>query len=109
MKAGKSGSTEEVFEIKYDASHPLESLANEKESTSLGSKVHDVAGQDTECNCMPFIFFFFFPFSFVSLLQHNFLLAASGPANTEQVLAERNVENKRYTIIYEFHFLNGFE
>lgn len=71
LKAGKSGSTEEVFEIKYDASHPLESLANEKESTSLGSKVHDVAGQDTE---------------------------SSGPANTEQVLAERNVENKRHSL-----------
>lgn len=71
LKAGKSGSTEEVFEIKYDASHPLESLANENESTSLGSKVHDVAGQDTE---------------------------SSGPANTEQVLAERNVENKRHSL-----------
>ncbi|KEH43299.1 putative shugoshin [Medicago truncatula] len=71
LKAGKSGSTEEVFEIKYDASHPLESLANENESTSLGSKVHDVAGQDTE---------------------------SSGPANTEQVLAKRNVENKRHSL-----------
>lgn len=71
LKAGKSGSTEEVFEIKYDASHPLESLANENESTSLGSKVRDVAGQDTE---------------------------SSGPANTEQVLAKRNVENKRHSL-----------
>lgn len=71
LKAGKSGSTEDAFEINYDASHPLESLANENESTSLGSKVHDVAGQDTE---------------------------SSGPANTEQVLAERNVENKRHSL-----------
>lgn len=71
LKAGKSGSTEEVFEIKYDASHPLESLANENESTSLGFKVHDVAGQNTE---------------------------SSGPANTEQVLAKRNVENKRHSL-----------
>lgn len=71
LKAGKSGSTEVVFEIKYDASHPLESLANENESTSLGFKVHDVAGQNTE---------------------------SSGPANTEQVLAKRNVENKRHSL-----------
>jgi hypothetical protein len=64
VKAGKPGQTDDLFEINNDALHLPENLAIKTESTSLGSKVHDVAGQDTECNYMPFISFFSFPFSF---------------------------------------------
>ncbi|XP_058742033.1 shugoshin-1-like [Vicia villosa] len=68
LKAGKLGSTEDSHETKYDASQPLENLANENESTSLGS--NDVVRQDTE---------------------------SLGPTNTQQVLAKRNTENKRHS------------
>ncbi|KAL5059945.1 hypothetical protein RYX36_031549, partial [Vicia faba] len=37
LKAGKSGPTVDLHEMKYDASKPLENLENENESTSLGS------------------------------------------------------------------------
>ncbi|CAJ2629349.1 unnamed protein product [Trifolium pratense] len=73
LKAGKLGPTDDLFEINNDALHLPENLANKTESTSLGSKVHDVAGQDTECN-------------------------SSGPTNTEQVPAKKNIENKRHSL-----------
>ncbi|KAL5069250.1 hypothetical protein RYX36_020137 [Vicia faba] len=70
LKAGKSRPTEDLHEIKYDVSQPLEeTLANENESTSLGS--NDVARQVTE---------------------------SLGPTNTQQVLAKRNIENKRHSL-----------
>ncbi|WJX20108.1 hypothetical protein P8452_09701 [Trifolium repens] len=71
VKAGKPGPTDDLFEINNDALHLPENLANKTESTSLGSKVHDVAGQDTE---------------------------SSGPTNTEQVPAKKNIENKRHSL-----------
>ncbi|XP_019441062.1 PREDICTED: shugoshin-1-like isoform X3 [Lupinus angustifolius] len=60
----------EVDEIKYDVLHLQENLANKSEETSLGSKVHEEAREDAECN-------------------------SSGPTNTEQVLAKKNIEKKR--------------
>ncbi|CAK8572948.1 unnamed protein product [Lathyrus sativus] len=69
LKAEKSGRTEDLPEIKYDASQPLENLANENESTSLGS--NDVVRQDTE---------------------------SLGPTNTQQALAKKNIENKRHSL-----------
>ncbi|CAL5209026.1 unnamed protein product [Lathyrus oleraceus] len=69
FKAGKSGPIEDLHEIKYDASQPLENLANENGSTSLGS--NDVVRQDTEC------------------LETT---------NTQQVLVKRNIENKRHSL-----------
>lgn len=57
----------EVDKVKYDASHLRENLANENASTSLGSKVHDVAREDTE---------------------------PSEPTNPEKVHAKKNIEKR---------------
>ncbi|KAF1878370.1 hypothetical protein Lal_00047038 [Lupinus albus] len=63
----------EVDEIKYDVSHLQENLSNESEETSLGSKVHEEAREDADCN-------------------------ASGPTNSEQVLPKKNLDKKRHSL-----------
>ncbi|RDY12249.1 Shugoshin 1 [Mucuna pruriens] len=70
LKAEKPEPTKdllEVDEVKDDVSHLQENLANENEPTSLGSNVHDEAREATE---------------------------SSGPTNTEQVLAKKNIQKR---------------
>ncbi|XP_019441061.1 PREDICTED: shugoshin-1-like isoform X2 [Lupinus angustifolius] len=83
----------EVDEIKYDVLHLQENLANKSEETSLGSKVHEEAREDAECNCTIVISVCYF--LMVPILYVYYLHAASGPTNTEQVLAKKNIEKKR--------------
>ncbi|XP_061362270.1 shugoshin-1 [Gastrolobium bilobum] len=74
FKAEKPGPREDFFEadqIKYDVSHLEENLANENGPTSLGSKVHEKARENAE---------------------------SSGPTNTEQAHAKKNVEKKRHSL-----------
>ncbi|CAL0321216.1 unnamed protein product [Lupinus luteus] len=70
-KAEKSSPAEDFFEvddITYNVMHPQECLANEIEQTSLPSKVHEEAREDTK---------------------------SSGPTNSEQIRAKKNIEKKR--------------
>ncbi|TKY51757.1 Shugoshin-1 protein [Spatholobus suberectus] len=61
----------EVDEVKDDISRLQENLANENGPTSLGSKVHDEAREATE---------------------------SSGPTNTEQFHAKKNIEKRRLSV-----------
>ncbi|XP_027364636.1 SHUGOSHIN 2-like [Abrus precatorius] len=70
MKAEKPEPTNDFLE-EDDVSHIQENLGNEDGPTSLGSKVHEEAREDTE---------------------------SSGPTNTEQVHAKKNVEKKRHSL-----------
>lgn len=92
LQAEKSQPTEdsEVDEVKYDVSHLQENLENENGPTS--SEVHEEAKEDTECKNSSF----FVIFSCYQYFMHIVCIAASGPANTEQVHAKKNIENKRY-------------
>ncbi|XP_019459513.1 PREDICTED: shugoshin-1-like isoform X2 [Lupinus angustifolius] len=72
-KAEKPSPAEEFFEvdeIRYNVMHPQECLANEIEQTSFPSRVHEEAREDTE---------------------------SSGPTNSEQVRAKKNIEKKRHS------------
>ncbi|XP_057424496.1 SHUGOSHIN 1 [Lotus japonicus] len=71
LQAEKSQPTEdsEVAQVKYDVAHLQENLENENGPTS--SEVHEEAKEDAE---------------------------SSGPANTEQVHAKKNIENKRQSL-----------
>lgn len=54
LEVEEPGTTEDFFavdEIKSDGSCKQENLANENESTSLGSSVHEEAREDAECEC----------------------------------------------------------
>ncbi|KAE9589810.1 putative shugoshin [Lupinus albus] len=70
-KAEKPSPSEDFFEvdeIRYDVIPPQECLANEIEQTSLPSKVHEEARENSE---------------------------SSGATNSEQVRAKKNIEKKR--------------
>ncbi|KAK7278595.1 hypothetical protein RJT34_23627 [Clitoria ternatea] len=74
LKTEKPESTKDSVQgeqVKDDVSRLQENLANENVPTSLGTKIHEEAREDTE---------------------------SSGPANTEQVHAKKKIENKRTSL-----------